>query len=249
MARPGMHRSISGRGSRIGRCLRVAMVAWIVAAGGGAAFASDPNRLSAAEERAGWRLLFDGHSLEGWRGFEREAPGSGWQVDDGALVLRGKAGDLVTRNAFGDFELRLQWKVTIAANSGVIYRVGLGERRTYTTGPEYQVLDNLKARDNHPASHRAGALYDLQGVEEDATRPVGEWNDARIVVRGWHVQHWLNGRKIVDVDLASPEGRALIAESKFDGWPKFASLRRGHIALQDHGDVVSFRAIKIRELE
>lgn len=214
----------------------------------GALGAAEPNKLTPDEATAGWRLLFDGRSLDGWRGFKSERPGKDWRVEDGALVLRGKAGDLVTQEAFGDFELTLEWKVAEGANSGVIYRVGLGEANTFTTGPEYQVLDNIKARDNHPASHRAGALYDLQGIEEDVTRPVGEWNQARIVVRGWHIQHWLNGRQIVDVDLASPAGKALIAASKFKGWEKFATLARGHIALQDHGDVVSYRAIKLREL-
>ncbi|ACB76843.1 protein of unknown function DUF1080 [Opitutus terrae PB90-1] len=211
--------------------------------------ASDVNSLTEDEAREGWRLLFDGSSLDGWRGFKSERPDKNWRVEDGALVLRGKAGDLVTQEAFGDFELTLEWKVAEGANSGVIYRVGLGEANTFTTGPEYQVLDNVKAHDNHPASHRAGALYDLEGIEEDVTRPVGEWNQARIVVSGWRVQHWLNGRQIVDVDLASPAGKALIAASKFKHWEKFASLARGHLALQDHGDVVSYRAIKLRELK
>lgn len=210
--------------------------------------AAAPNALTPEEQRAGWRLLFDGKSLDGWRSLKSEQPGRGWRAEDGALVLRSKAGDLVTDQAFGDFELSLEWKVAEAANSGVIYRVGLDQAQTFRTGPEYQVLDNLEARDNHPASHRAGALYDLMGVEDNVANPAGQWNQARIVVRGWHVQHWLNGVKTADIDLESAEGRALIARSKFKGWREFASLARGHIALQDHGDVVSFRSIKLRDL-
>jgi hypothetical protein len=204
---------------------------------------------TAAAASGEWRMLFDGHSLAGWRSLKSETPGAGWKVEDGTLVPRDKPGDLVTIAEFGDFELSLQWKVTEAANSGVIYRVGLGESATYRTGPEYQVLDNAKADDNKQPNHLAGALYDLAGATKDYTRPVGEWNDTRIVVRGWHVQHWLNGEKVVDVDLKSPEGKRLIAASKFKDWPAFASLDRGRIALQDHGYVVGFRTIKIRELK
>ncbi|HYP17002.1 MAG TPA: DUF1080 domain-containing protein, partial [Opitutus sp.] len=196
------------------------------------ALALSPWGVRADEAADGWRVLFDGSSLRGWRGFKSDAPGPGWKVEDGAIVLTGKAGDLVTAEAFGDFELSLEWKVTEAANSGIIYRVGLGEAQTFTTGPEYQVLDNARAKDNKIPSHLAGSLYDLAAAPREATKPVGEWNHTRILVRGWHVQHWLNGEKVVDLDLASDAGKALIAQSKFKSWPKFASLARGHIALQ-----------------
>lgn len=198
----------------------------------------------------GWQSLFDGRTLDGWRSLATDRPGAGWQARDGAIVLGAKtrSGDLVTTGEYGDFELTLEWKVAEATNSGIIYRVGLGEAQTYLTGPEYQILDNRGGEDNHPPSHTAAALYDLVAPPADFTRPVGEWNEARIRVRGWHIEHWLNGHKVVDIDLASPAGRAAIAASKFKTWPKFASLRRGHIALQDHGYAVSFRAIRIREL-
>jgi hypothetical protein len=132
----------------------------------------------------------------------------------------------------------------------VIYRVGLGESASYRTGPEYQVLDNIAAKDNKLGNHLAGSLYDI-GAEapRDLVKPVGDWNKSRLVVKGWNVEHWLNGKKVIAIDLASPEGKASIAQSKFKDWSKFASLPRGHIALQDHGDVVSYRAIKIRELK
>jgi hypothetical protein len=211
--------------------------------------AETPNALTPAEQAGGWRLLFDGSTLESWRSPKSEQPGAGWKVTDGAISLAGKAGDLVTREAFGDFELEIEWKVSPAANSGIIYRVGLGEAQTFLTGPEYQVLDNAKAEDNKQPNHLAASLYDLAAPSSDRTRSVGEWNRTKIVVRGWRIEHWLNGEKVLAVDLASPAGKALIARSKFADWPKFASLRQGHIALQDHGHPVSFRSIKIRELK
>ena len=179
-----------------------------------------------------------------------DAPGKGWQVKSGVLVLEGKkSGDLVTVQEFGNFDLSFEWLVTETANSGVIYRVGLGETATYTTGPEYQVLDNEKATDNKQQNHLAGSLYDLALGSNAKTKPVGQWNSGRIRVRGWHVEHWLNDEKVVDVDLAGAEGQALVKASKFKDWTKFASLARGHIALQDHDHEVSFRAIKVRELK
>lgn len=203
----------------------------------------------ATESGSSWTKLFDGESLTGWRGYKTEAPGAGWTVADGAIVYTGKGGgDLITAKEYGDFELSFEWKVAVETNSGVIYRVGLGESAPYITGPEYQVLDNEKAQDNKQQNHLAGSLYDLALESNAKTKPVGEWNTARIRVQGWHVQHWLNGEKVVDVDLASPAGKALIAASKFKDWTKFASLQRGHIALQDHGHWVSFRALKIQEL-
>ncbi|HTO03127.1 MAG TPA: DUF1080 domain-containing protein [Opitutus sp.] len=212
------------------------------------AFAAEPNEVTSAERAEGWRTLFDGKSLAGWRSYKTDAPPAGWEVKNGVLVLNGKAGDLMTVETFGDFELSFDWKVTETANSGVIYRVGLGERATHTTGPEYQILDNEKAADNKLQNHLAGSLYDLALESNAKTKPVGEWNHGRIRVKGWHVQHWLNGEKVVDIDLAGADGKALINTSKFKNWAKFASLSRGHIALQEHGHEVSFRAIKIREL-
>jgi hypothetical protein len=210
--------------------------------------AGDNNAVTDAEKAVGWRPLFDGKSLSGWRSLKSEkAPA--WVVEDGALVTPGKVGDLVTNEEFGDFELSLEWKISPTGNSGVIYRVGLTEAHTYNTGPEYQVLDNEKASDNKRPDHLAGSLYDLVAPPKDFTKPVGEWNSTRIVVRGWKVEHWLNGQKVVDVDLGTPEGRAMIAASKFKSMPKFATLMRGHIALQDHDHPVSYRAVKIRELK
>ena len=231
--------------------LRTPLFALVMTLAAAPLFAAEPNTLTSAEKSAGWKLLFDGKSLSGWRGYKAETPGAAWKVQDGAIVLTaGKAGDLMTAGEFGDFELSFEWKISEAGNSGVIYRVGLGDNAPYRTGPEYQVLDNEKAKDNKVGNHLAGSLYDI-GAEapRDLPKAIGQWNTSRLVVRGWNVEHWLNGKKIIAIDLASPEGKAAIAKSKFKDWPKFASLLRGHIALQDHGDVVSYRSIKIRELK
>jgi hypothetical protein len=209
---------------------------------------AESNTLTPAESAAGWKLIFDGTTLNGWRGLKSTEPGNGWKVIDGAIVRVSESGDLLTSAEYGDFELSIEWKVADATNSGILYRVGLGEDHTYFTGPEYQLLDNIQGGDRFKPSHRAGALYDLVAPPSDVTRPVGVWNETRIIVQGWHIQHWLNGVKIVDVDLASPEGKQLVANSKFIKMPHFATLSSGHIALQDHDNMVSFRNIKIRDL-
>lgn len=178
-----------------------------------------------------------------------DAPGSGWKIDHGVLTSIASTGDLATNDEFGDFELSFEWKISKGGNSGVFYRVNADAGDAYQTGPEFQILDNLNAEDRQQPNHRAGSLYDLVAPFQEMVRPAGQWNRARIVVRGWKVEHWLNGHKVVDVDLASPEGKALISHSKFANAPGFASFKRGHIVLQDHGSVVSFRRIKIRELK
>jgi len=213
------------------------------------AHAAEPNTLTAAERSEGWRLLFDGKSLAGWRSFRTDTPGAAWRVEGGALVNAGKTGDLMTTSVHGDFELIFDWKISEAGNSGIIYRIALGEAASFRTGPEYQVLDNQKAADNKIANHLAGSLYDIgPAPARDVTKPVGQWNTGRIVVRGWRIEHWLNGEKLLEIDLASESGRAAIARSKFKDWPRFASMLRGFIALQDHNDLVSYRNIKIRDL-
>jgi len=210
---------------------------------------AEDNVLTPAESAAGWHLLFDGSTLAGWRSLKSPQPGSGWKAEDGMIVRTAASGDLVSSASYGDFELSIEWKVADETNSGILYRVGLTESQTYYTGPEYQLLDNIAGGDRFDPKHRAGALYDLVAPPSDVTKPVGVWNETRIVVRGWHIEHWLNGVRIVDVDLASPEGKALVADSKFHTMAHFATLSSGHIALQDHDNMVSFRDIKIRELK
>jgi hypothetical protein len=213
-----------------------------------ALLADEPNQLSASQKSEGWRLLFDGKTLSGWRGYKSEHVADQWKVVDGALTLTaGKAGDVMTVEEFADFEVAFEWKISAGGNSGVIYRVGLGETASYKTGPEYQILDNKDAKDNKLENHLAGSLYDIgAGVPRDAAKPAGEWNASRIVVK---VEHWLNDKQLVSLDLASEKGKAALQSSKFKDWSNFASLKKGHIAFQDHGDVVHYRSIRIKELK
>lgn len=212
-------------------------------------------RTAAAEE--GFDVLFNGtlDSARGhWRGFKKEDLPAGWTVEDGALLLKGEgAGDIITRQSFKDFDLRLEWKIAEGGNSGIMYRVsetGEGTEATYLTGPEYQLLDDVKAADNKTTMTRAGALYGIYPAPDPSpVKPANEWNEARIVVKGNHVEHWLNGQKIVDAEIGSDDWNQRLAASKFATWPRFARETEGHIALQDHGNPVFFRNIRVKRLE
>ena len=207
---------------------------------------SGPNTLTSAERAAGWRLLFDGTSTAGWRGFRQASVPSGWQAVDGALTRTGGGGDLITIDQFANFELSLQWQVAPAGNSGVLFRVSEAADATHVTGPEMQVLDNAGHADGASGLSSAGACYGLYAPSQDVSRPAGAWNDVRLVVNGAHVEHWLNGAKIVDYDIGSPDWLARLAVSPFRDVPTYARESRGHVAIQDHGDRVAYRSIKIR---
>ncbi len=205
------------------------------------------NELSADEAKEGWTLLFNGRSLEGWRGYKTEQPPPGWAVQDGVLVHTGQGGDLMTMQPYGDFVLDLDFKIAEGGNSGIMYRVTTDGEQPYWSGPEYQILDNERHRDAKNGPDRlTGSNYDLIAPSKDASKPAGEWNNARIAVTGNHVEHWLNGEKVVEYDFGSPEWTTLVAESKFKAWPSYGKASRGHIVLQDHGDRVEFRNIKIK---
>jgi cytochrome c len=203
------------------------------------------NVLSDAEKQAGWRLLFDGVTTNGWRGFRRKDAPSGWKVEQGVLGRAGDAGDLVTEEEFGDFELAFDWKIAKDGNSGVMFHVSENKEHPWETGPEFQILDNDGHPDGKDPRTSAGSNYALHAPAWDATRPVGMWNSARIVVRGSHVEHWMNGRKLLEYELWSPEWDALVRSSKFASMPGYGRNRRGRIALQDHGDRVEFRNVRI----
>lgn len=197
-----------------------------------------------------WEVLFDGSSLDHFRGYRQEAIGQGWKIDDGTLMFDGTGGgDLLTRDTFADFELSFDWKVSEGGNSGVMYRVSLGDNAPYFSGPEYQILDDARHADGRKKQTSAAALYALYAPENKQLKPVGQWNSARIVLRGTQVEHWLNGEKVVDVDMKSDDWKKRVANSKFNNWDKFGKNRRGHIAFQDHGDPVWYRNIKIRRLD
>ncbi len=214
------------------------------------------NVLTDAEKAEGWRLLFDGRTTAGWRGFKRDGIPAGpdgepgWKVIDGCLVRTGPGGDIITTEQFGNFELKIEWRISAAGNSGIFYRVGEdGELRwVWETGPEYQVLDNSEHADGRSALTSAASNYALYAPSRDATQPVGLFNEARIVVDGGRVEHWLNGEKVVEYEIGSDEWKRRVAGSKFASMPHYSTRDVGHIALQDHGDRVWYRNIKIREL-
>ncbi len=204
--------------------------------------------LTAAEKADGWKLLFDGKSLAGWRGYKTETAPTGWRAENGVLIRDGEGGDLMTADQYGDFEMRFDWKITDQGNSGIIYRIGTTEPQPWHTGPEYQILHNGGHADGKNPITSAGSNYAVNEPVKDVTRPVGEWNEGRLVAKGNRVEHWLNGVKVVDYEIGSPDWNARVKASKFGKIPPYGTVKRGYIALQDHGDVVSYRNLKIRTL-
>jgi hypothetical protein len=213
-----------------------------------------------------WQALFDGTSLQHFRGYCRADVPARWRIEDGELHLvgtrdrdRSTGGDLITRDLFGDFELELEWRIATGGNSGVFYRgreacaaPGQEQRPLYESAPEMQVLDNATHPDaqlGKDGNRRAGSLYDLIAARPETVRPAGEWNQVRIQVRSNHVRHELNGTVVVEYDWGTPEWEARCQSSKFKDWPNFVHpAPTGAIGLQDHGDDVWYRAIRIRSL-
>jgi hypothetical protein len=205
-----------------------------------------PERASMQDD--GSRSLFNGRTLDGWRAFTSPAPPAGWAAVDGTLARTGAGGDILTADEFGDFELRLQWKLAEGGNSGIFFRVVNTGSQVWESGPEMQILDNARHADGKNPLTSAGSNYGLHAPVRDVTRPVGEWNDVRLLVAGAKVEHWLNGVKVVEYELWSPEWESLVKRSKFVTMPAYGRAKRGRIALQDHGDPVWFRNITIRPL-
>jgi Domain of Unknown Function (DUF1080) len=203
--------------------------------------------VTTAAQLHGWRPLFDGKTTAGWRGFRQKAIPDGWKVVDGTLTRAGTGGDIISIDQFGDFELTLEWNVAAGGNSGVFFRVTEDAEVMWHVAPEIQVIDNAYKGGLKP-EQTAGANYDLHAPARDVTRPPGTWNDLRIVVTGNHVEHWLNGVKVVEYELGSPDWQRRVQASKFKEYPDYGRARRGHIGLQDHGDKVAYRNIRIREL-
>ncbi len=212
------------------------------------------NTLSEAEKAAGWQLLFDGKTTAGWHGFNKKTTSKKWVVQDGTLHFDPKAvvddqnGDIVTDAEYANYELRLEWKISACGNSGVIYNVVEDPKYDWgwLTGPEMQVLDNACHPDAMYDKHKAGDLYDLVASKMMTVKPAGQWNRARLVNRNGKVEHWLNGRKVVEVDMTGDAWKKLIAGSKFKDMPDFGKKTSGRLLLQDHGDKVWFRNMKIR---
>jgi len=187
-------------------------------------------------------------SLDNWRGYNKDAVPEQWVNEDGNTIYltSGGGGDLITREQYESFDLTMEWKISPRGNSGIMYRVSETAGPTYHTGPEMQVQDNTGGGGN--LLHYAGADYGLHGPTEDNSRPVGEWNEVRMVVNGAHVEYWMNGVQQCSYELWSEEWNARVAASKFKQWPGFGMNKRGYIALQDHGNPVWYRNIVIRSL-
>ncbi len=209
------------------------------------------NALTAEEVKQGFVLLFDGTTTTNWRGYKRTTMPASWKVMDGTLAqMGGNEGgdDIVTDQEYGNFELRLQWRVAKDGNSGVMYRVSEQYEAPYESGPEMQVLDDAGHPDGKSRLTAAGSCFGMYPVEAGIVKPAGEWNEIAIIAKGAHVEHWLNGKKVVSYELWSDDWKARLAASKFKQWPGYGMSKTGHIALQDHGDAVAFRNIRIRKL-
>lgn len=237
--------------------LRAALASLFLLPMGVAADAQAPaaNRLTAAERKAGWTLLFDGRDLSGWRSFAGGAAPPTWRVKDGTIELVKADGqmsgtDLVTAGRYGAFELTLDWKTAKGGNSGVLYlaRNLADTKQVYETGLEMQVLDDAGHSDGKIPSHRAGALYDMTVPPAGAARPAGSWNHARLLVEPGRIRQWLNGVMTADVSYGDDAWRARVAESKFAKMPHFGTFGSGVIALQNHGEPVAYRNIKLRPI-
>lgn len=207
------------------------------------------NVLSDSERAEGWRLLFDGRTTDAWRGYQKPGMPEGWQAIDGSLVLTvAGAGDIITRDQFRNFDLRLDWKVAPGGNSGIFYRASEEGSYIWQSATEMQVLDDERHADGKSELTSAGSNFGLYPVRRGISLPAGEWNAVRLLVNGSHVEHWLNGVKVVEYELGSAEWDARVEASKFGAMPLYGRSPQGHIGLQDHGDRVEFRSIRIREL-
>lgn len=241
--------------SRMKRTLSFALLSLVIAIAPCAVRAAEPNTLTAQEKAEGWQLLFDGKDFNGWHNFRMEGVRPGWQVKDGALACIDphNAGDIVTDGKYDWFELQLDYNISEAGNSGIMYHVTDKGRAVWATGPEFQLEDNKEARD----PIRCGWLYALYqppidpktGKTLDATKPVGEWNHVRLVISPKKCVHEINGVKYFEYVLGSADFNERVAKSKFSKMPDFAKSNIGYIALQgDHGQVM-FRNIKIKPLK
>jgi hypothetical protein len=207
-----------------------------------------PNTLTDAERAAGWRLLFDGRTMAGWRGFKQTSVPDGWKVVDGAITRVGSGGDILTTQQFKNFELTIEWNLAPGGNSGIFYRASEDDEAIYWTAPEMQVLDDAGHPDGKSRLTAAGANYALHEAPSGIVKPAGQWNQARLIVDGRHVEHWLNGVRLLQYELYSPDWEMRVHGSKFAPHPRYGRNAAGFIGLQDHGDRVAYRNIKIRVL-
>ena len=196
-----------------------------------------------------WKPLLDEQVVSNWRGYQRESMPDGWQMVDGALARVGDAGDIITTDQFENFELRFDWKVEHGGNSGIFFSVGEDGAVAWHSGPEYQLLHNAGHPDGKAPITAAGSNYAVHPPIADMTRPVGEWNRSRLRVNRGHVEHWMNGMYLLSYQIGDTEWQRRVTDSKFSELPLYGQSRRGHIAIQDHGDPVWFRNMRIKVLD
>ncbi len=214
------------------------------------------NSLSKKEIKQGWHLLFDGNTMEGWKGYNSDKMFSCWSVSNGELVCLGEggsvtSGDIITVSEFDNFELSLEWSISHAGNSGIFYHVLEGQKyhAAYETAPEYQLIDDAGWPDKLADWQKTGADYAMTNtIKDKKLMPAGEWNTSRIIYNKGHVEHWLNGIKVVEFQAYSPEWEKLKSSGKWKDYPDYAISKTGHIGLQNHGSGVKFRDIKVRKL-
>jgi len=228
---------------------RIAMLtlAVLFASWGLASAADDapPNTLTEKEKKDGWKLLFDGKTLDGWRVFKKK-DATGWTVKDGAIYLEKSGGDLMTAEKYGNFEFSIDWKFENGNNSGIIYRISEEFSPSYSSGPEMQVMTHKP--DDKLNKTAGGSLYDMYEPKSNPFKPADQWNNFKIVANGKHLEQWVNGVKVVDYEIGSEDWNQRLASSKWKTTKPFATQATGHIALQDHGGKLSFRNVKIKVL-
>ena len=215
-----------------------------------ASTASGAVALTPEQKAAGWRSLFDGTSTSAWRGYKSPTFPAGWRIADGVLTKSGSVGDLVSKDQFGNFELALDWNLSTGGNAGIFYRGTEEYDHIYWSAPEYQLLDDANHPDGKSRLTSAGAAYALYPSPAGVVKPAGEWNSTLIVVNGSRVQHWLNGQRLLEYELGSPDWEAKVKASKFVAYPNYGRATRGYIGIQgDHDGVLSIRNVRIREIK
>ena len=212
------------------------------------------NKLSGEETKQGWKLLFDGKSFNGWRTYQNKKADS-WSVKDGVLYCKGSSGDkneqradIITTGQFENFEFSIDWNISPQGNSGIMYMVTEDNKVAYLSGPEYQLIDDEGYPGKLEDWQKTASNYAMDAATGAVTKPVGEWNNTKIIVNKGHVEHWLNGKKVLEYELWTDEWKKKKAEGKWKDAPNYGLAKKGHIALQDHGSEAWFRNIKIRIL-
>lgn len=209
------------------------------------------NTLTPEELSGGWQLLFDGTSDKGWRPYGHDGP-SGWLIENGELITPGVNKDIISTDQFENFELNLEWKIEKGGNSGILFNVVEDTARysaVYHTGPEYQLIDDVGFESPLEDWQLTGANYAMQAPSKKVAKPAGEYNTSRIVVNNGHVEHWLNGEKVVDYQMWTPEWDTLVTTGKWKDFPGYGRAKKGHLALQDHGHKTWFRNIKVKVIQ